>query len=131
MKSSEAVLTQAGLAVGLGEDHEISLLLCDGPTIHRLNRRWRGIDRPTDVLSFPANEVKPGQMPPPGPMGDIALALPIARRQARELVLEWRSHLEHLLIHGLLHLMGYDHMEEKDALEMEREEQRLMREIRE
>lgn len=111
----------------LGPAHELSVLLCDAPAIHRLNRRWRGKDKPTDVLSFPLYALREGELPPPGPLGDIIVALPVARRQARELGVPWDRHFAHLLIHGLLHLLGYDHMRSAEARRMEIEENRLLR----
>lgn len=110
----------------LGPDHELSVLLCDAATIQRLNRRWRGKDKPTDVLSFPLHSLREGTPPPPGPLGDIILALSVARRQARELEVPWDRHFAHLLIHGLLHLLGYDHMRPAEARRMENEEARLL-----
>jgi len=83
--------------------------------VRRLNRRYRGIDRATDVLSFPAAE--------PGNLGDIVIALGVARRQAREAGHSLQTELRVLALHGLLHLLGYDH--ERDAGQMARLETRL------
>lgn len=122
-------LQRAARELDLHPSNEISLLLCDSPTIRRINRRWRGKDAPTDVLSFPLNEMKAGRQPPPGPLGDIVVALPVARRAARSLAANEDRHLAHLLIHGLLHLLGYDHLEDRDAAKMERLERRLLDEV--
>lgn len=119
-------LTGACRELGLGAAHEVSVLLCGSARIRRLNRVYRSIDKPTDVLSFPQQELKPGRKPAPGPLGDIIVALPVARRQARELGLEFDAHLAHLLIHGLLHLLGHDHMKAGEAELMESEERRLL-----
>ncbi|MGC6499228.1 MAG: rRNA maturation RNase YbeY [Henriciella sp.] len=103
---------EAGAAVA-GLRGEVSLLLCSDPAIQALNATWRGKDRPTDVLSFPAAvEDRPF-------LGDIAVSFGVARRDAEDRGIELGQHLSHLLIHGLLHLAGYDHIDEPDATEME------------
>ncbi|MEN6627254.1 MAG: rRNA maturation RNase YbeY [Candidatus Sumerlaeia bacterium] len=102
-------LVGAAAAAGLGPDHELSLILSDGPWIRRVNKRWRGIDRATDVLSFPLHELKPGKLPPPGAVGDIVVCLPEVRRAARQMGVCPAAHMRLLLVHGLLHLLGYDH----------------------
>ena len=85
--------------------------------IRALNRRYRGTDSATDVLSFPADE--------PGQLGDIVVALGVARRQAKSARHSLSSEFRVLALHGLLHLLGYDH--ERDNGEMRRLEQRLRR----
>lgn len=122
----ERRLAEAGREAGLGPDHEVSVLLCDGPAIRRLNARWRGKDKPTDVLSFPLHEPDVAAAPPPGPIGDVVVALPVVRRQAAEAGVGFESRLARLLVHGLLHLMGHDHERDADARRMEREERRLL-----
>ncbi|MBI2187641.1 MAG: rRNA maturation RNase YbeY [Acidobacteria bacterium] len=89
-------------------------IVSDGD-VRRLNRRYRRIDRPTDVLSFPAEE--------PDNLGDIVVAAGVARRQAREAGHSLQAELRVLALHGLLHLLGYDH--ERDAGQMARLEARL------
>lgn len=123
---AERTLKRSGRRLGLGPDHQISLLLCDNPTIHRLNRQWRDVDRPTDVLSFPAWELEPGDRVPEAMVGDIAVSLPTTRLAARQLGLAEGDHMDHLLIHGLLHLLGYDHETEAQACRMEALEQQLL-----
>lgn len=120
------ILKSGGGLLGLTADHELSVVLCDGPTIRRLNRQWRGKDRPTDVLSFPQHELKPGEIPPAGPVGDIIVSLSVARRQAREWSETWDRHFQRLLIHSLLHLLGHDHHRPAERKRMEREEQRIL-----
>lgn len=100
--------------------------------VRALNRRYRGIDRPTDVLSFPADEQPSGGgfQPTPGQvrfLGDIVIARGVARRQAREAGHGERTELRVLALHGLLHLLGYDHDDEGDRGAMARIERRLRR----
>jgi len=123
------ILKSGGVLLGLGSGHELSVVLCDGPTIHRLNRQWRGKDRPTDVLSFPQHQMKPGEIPPPGPVGDIIVAVSVARRQAREWPEPWETHFNRLLVHSLLHLLGHDHHRRWERRAMEREERRILEEL--
>ncbi len=103
-------------AAGLAEC-ELSLTLTSDRTMRRLNRDFRGIDAPTDVLSFSQIE-QAGSAPPnprsvkssPGlPLGDVVISIDTALRQAREYRLSTASRLRRLLIHGFLHLIGYDH----------------------
>lgn len=96
-----------------GLDGEVSLLLCDDATSQQLNKTWRGKNTPTDVLSFPA---APQDRPF---LGDIAVSFGVSWRDAETRGLELKQHVSHLLIHGLLHLAGYDHIEDADAVEME------------
>ena len=102
----------AGVAL-TGAQGEVSLLLTDDAEIQILNRDWRGKDKPTDVLSFPAAEMdRPF-------LGDIAIALETTRKDAATREIELPQHLSHLLIHGLLHLLGHDHKDDTEAAEME------------
>jgi len=101
---------------------ELSLTLCDGPFIQRLNAEWRGVDRETDVLSFPMDDDVI--------IGDVVVCVGVARRQADERGYELRDELRVLLVHGLLHLLGYDHETgEEDAAEMREAEGRLLRNL--
>jgi rRNA maturation RNase YbeY len=92
-----------------------------------LNRRYRGLDRTTDVLSFSLREGKFSYIQP-ALLGDIVIAVPVAVRQAREQGHSLHREIERLLVHGLLHLLGYDHERDgKEAERMRRKEQRLLR----
>lgn len=104
---------------------EVSLVLTDDAHMRTLNAAWRGKDKPTNVLSFPAIQLKPGQPLPPM-LGDIVVA---HETLAREATLENKPldhHLIHLIVHGLLHLMGYDHEIDAEAEEMEGVESRAL-----
>jgi rRNA maturation RNase YbeY len=109
------------LRVGPGE---VSVLLCHDGEIAELNRRFLGKDRPTDVLSFPDHARDPGKTVH---IGDIAICLDAARRQARGAHRSLDEEVKRLLIHGLLHLLGYDH--ERDHGEMTALESELRGEL--
>lgn len=97
---------------------DVSVLLTDDAHQQALNAQWRGKDKPTNVLSFPAGEDEPhpGQ---PLLLGDISLAFETLGREAAEQQKSLADHLCHLLVHGMLHLLGFDHETEQDADEME------------
>ena len=95
---------------------EVSLLFCDDAAIQGLNRDWRGFDKPTNVLSFPAAAGPLSQAPL---LGDIAIAYETCAREAQEEDKPLADHVTHLVIHGFLHLLGYDHETAAEADEME------------
>ena len=97
-----------------------ALLLTGDAAVRDLNARFRGKDAPTNVLSFPSDE------PAPGFLGDIALGYETCAREAREKGVTLADHAAHLIAHGLLHLVGYDHIEDADAEEMERLETEIL-----
>lgn len=107
---------------------EISLVFTGDDDIRTVNEAWRGQDKATNVLSFPAFPLTPGGQP--GPMlGDIVLAEETLRREALDLGIPFDDHLTHLLVHGFLHLFGYDHMTEEEAAVMEGLETRILAEL--
>ena len=95
---------------------EVSIVLTDDAEQRELNRRWRGIDQPTNVLSFP--QIEPFA-PVAGLLGDIILARQTLERDAAEQGKPFADHFSHLVVHGFLHLLGYDHVAEAEALVME------------
>lgn len=99
---------------------EISLLLADNARVQELNRDWRKQDKPTNVLSFPAPNL------PMSPLGDIAMAWETCRDEAEAQGKALRDHVFHLFVHGVLHLLGYDHQSEPEAQEMEALESRIL-----
>ena len=113
------------LLAGLGLDGaELSVLLVADGEMRRLNRDWRGKDRPTDVLAFAQGEGAGGA--PDGLLGDVVISVDAARRQAAERGETLGREADRLLIHGLLHLLGYDHERSaRDAAEMRRKEREL------
>lgn len=99
-------------------DLEATLLLTDDASVQELNRRWRGQDKATNVLSFPAAIASgPGE---PRHLGDVALAFETVAREAAGEGKALADHMAHLVIHGILHLLGHDHEAEGEAEEMER-----------
>lgn len=107
---------------------EVSLVFTDDESVREINAEWRGKDKPTNVLSFPAFPVTPGKKP--GPMlGDIVIAHETVEREAIELEKPFEEHLTHLMVHGFLHLFGYDHMENNEAEKMEALETRILAEL--
>ena len=90
-------------------NQEVSILLTGNKYIRRLNQEFRSIDQPTDVLSFPQNTDEDPCIPEEIILGDIAVSLDIAKAQAKEHGLDFKEEIILLLIHGILHLLGYDH----------------------
>jgi probable rRNA maturation factor len=109
----EAAVEAAALSLLPGV--EVSILLCDDAFIADLNRRWRGVDKPTNVLAFPS-----GADPTAAPvLGDIVIAFETAAREAAAADISLHDHVVHLVAHGFLHLVGYDHIDPVEAEEME------------
>lgn len=128
-RSVKAALTTA--QAKLGRKHfinnqtrplEISVVLASDARVRKLNHLYRGQDKPTNVLSFPSFESVPDET---GPilLGDVILAFETTRREAKLEKKSLKAHTAHLVIHGILHLLGYDHIVERDARKMERLEQ--------
>lgn len=100
---------------------ELSLLVVDEATMAEHHQRWMGEAGPTDVLSFPMDELRPGhedEEPPRGLLGDVVLCPQVAARQARDAAHSTEQELTLLTVHGLLHLLGYDHAEPAEHEEM-------------
>lgn len=104
---------------------ELSICLTDDAHIAQLNAQWRGKPKATNVLSFPAFPPKKGAALPPL-LGDIVLAAETVRREAELENKPLDHHISHLAVHGLLHLLGYDHETDEEADEMERLERRIL-----
>jgi probable rRNA maturation factor len=100
-------------------------LACDD-SVRALNRTYRGLDRPTNVLSFPAPAVNVGQG---RHLGDVVLASQTVLAESAAAGISPTHHLQHLVVHGLLHLLGYDHERDEQAAEMERLEVAILRRI--
>ena len=124
----ERVCQEAALVYGLGPNAEISILLCHNEYIHELNKQYRDIDRPTDVLSFALNEGEEDGYDGPDTalLGDIVISLDKVQEQADEYGHSVERELAYLTIHGMLHILGYDHMEPDDKAEMRKEEEFIL-----
>jgi probable rRNA maturation factor len=123
LRDAEAVARAAaeaawGALEARGGAAEVSILLADDETVRALNKRHRAIDRPTNVLSFPiGGTVSGGALP--AMLGDIVLASGVVAREAEEQGKTLAAHLSHLIVHGVLHLVGYDHATDPEADTME------------
>ena len=106
---------------------EVSVALVSDAHVRALNRRYRRKNRTTDVLSFPADQNAPRARSTPRFLGDVVIATGVARRQAREAGHSFAAELRVLALHGLLHLLGYDHEDPADKGRMARTEARLRR----
>ncbi|HLW90713.1 MAG TPA: rRNA maturation RNase YbeY [Roseiarcus sp.] len=120
-----AAARDAGVA--LQEGAEVSVQLVDDRQIRALNARWRRIDKATNVLSFPA--ASPGALASSPLLGDIVVGYETVRREADDEGLGFNDHVAHLVVHGFLHLIGFDHQEADEAQRMERLETRILGEI--
>ena len=124
----------AASGIDPGGPAEIGVVLADDALVQDLNREYRGRDRPTNVLSFALTDGQETRFPAgaagePVMLGDVVLAFETVAREAREEAKAPRHHAVHLVVHGVLHLMGYDHGTEADARIMERMEQRILADL--
>ena len=115
------VIRTALTAEGVDFPCEVDVLLTDDAGIHAINQEMRQVDRPTDVLSFPEFDLKPGELPGPEdadpgtglvPLGDMVLSMERVQAQAKEYGHSNRRELAYLVVHSVLHLLGYDHLDE-------------------
>lgn len=112
----------AGMAT---KNAELAIVLTDDSSIRALNHMWRGLDEPTNVLSFPAEVLS--EMPgAPVLLGDIVIAYETVKREADEQGTPFLHHLAHLTVHGFLHLYGYEHEADDEAEAMERLERKIL-----
>lgn len=107
----EPIIRTTLAQAGHGDACEISIVLTNDAAIRTLNRDYRGKDKATNVLSFPQEE--------PAMLGDIIIALETITREAEDQDKSFHDHFTHMLVHGCLHLLGYDHMNDDEAREME------------
>jgi len=112
MKGLQAFAEEVFMFAGAPEGAEVSIKLADEEEMRALNREWRGCDYATNVLSFPTGDKEL--------LGDIVLCEPVIRREAREEGKSYEAHLAHMLMHGMLHLLGFDHGDEAEAGRMEK-----------
>ncbi len=123
------VLYKAADLYGLSEAVQVSVVLCNDERIHHFNRDFRGVDRPTDVLSFALNEGEEPEIvdgPAEELLGDIIISVETMTRQAREYGHSMERELAYLTVHGFLHLLGYDHELPEDKLVMRQKEEAVL-----
>ena len=116
-------ITAAAAALAMANG-EVSVVLTDDAAIKKLNNDWRGIDQPTNVLSFPASKTKAGGSA--RMLGDIVIAYETLAQECNDEDRIFLHHLAHLTVHGFLHLIGYDHQNDADADAMEGLESKIM-----
>jgi len=133
---AEAIIQRAiEAAVGIADadvgEAELAVMLTDDAGIRTLNSNWRGIDKPTNVLSFPALQPSADSGPDDAPrmLGDIAIAYQTTRKEADDEHKPFDHHLSHLAVHGFLHLIGYDHENDADAETMEALEREILAQL--
>ena len=126
-----AIATAAEIADADVGEAELAVMLTDDAGIRTLNNNWRGIDKPTNVLSFPALQPTGPVGPDDAPrmLGDIAIAYETTRREADDEQKPFEHHLSHLAVHGFLHLVGYDHENDSDAEDMESLETEILAQL--
>jgi probable rRNA maturation factor len=125
--SRRRMTTWVHAAVGArGAGCEMALQVVSSARMRVLNRQYRGQDKPTNVLSFPASAA-PGVSP--RPLGDVVICPAVLRREAREQGKREEAHWAHLIVHGALHLLGYDHERDDEAERMERREIAVLRRL--
>lgn len=114
------------------DNAQVSITLTDNPHIHEINRDYRKVDRPTDVISFALNEGEEPEIEGGAPinvLGDIIISVERAKEQAADYGHSVRREIAFLTVHGMLHLLGYDHIEEADRKEMRKEEDFVMEKL--
>ncbi len=122
------IATWAGMAIGRrAAGGELGVRVVGSAESRRLNARYRGKDKPTNVLSFPPASL-PGRAGP-RPLGDLVICAQVVRSEAREQKKPLEAHWAHLVVHGALHLIGYDHEREAEARRMERREVAVLRRL--
>src|ERR1700738_2549590 len=126
-----AVATAAEIADADTGEAELGVMLTDDAGIRTRNSNWRGVDKPTNVLSFPALQPTGAGGPDDAPrmLGDIAIAYETTRKEADDEQKPFDHHLSHLAVHGFLHLIGYDHENDDDAEAMETLEAEILAQL--
>jgi len=120
------VLTKGAELQKVPENAEISVLICDAEVIHELNREYRDVDAPTDVLSFALNEGEDDVPEEETELGDIVINLDRAEEQAKEFGHSKERETAYLSVHGFLHILGYDHYEPEEKKEMRTAEEAIL-----
>jgi probable rRNA maturation factor len=113
---------------GVDDGAELSIVIADDQTVQELNRRYRDRDETTDVLSFGLEEESDFATPPGAirQLGEVVISIPTARRQAEDAGHDLQDELHHLLAHGILHILGYDHEQQDEAQVMRKKEEAVL-----
>ena len=120
--AEDDILSWAGSMLD-GQQGEVTIRITGEDEMRSLNSRWRNIDSPTNVLSFPLHDTGSPLL------GDIVICAPVLRREVVQQGKSVKAHWAHIIIHGILHLMGYDHSNDKDAEYMEAKETALLQDL--
>ena len=121
-------VARKALEVESYKEAQVSILFCEDAYIKRLNRKYRGVDAPTDVLAFSMHEGKFSKVHPEV-LGDVVISLETASRQAKRFRHSLNKETILLVIHGILHLLGYDHLKKKDKELMRRKEKQILKSL--
>lgn len=130
-ESSELILNQTTIT-NYASTLELSILLCDDSFIQNLNQEYRSIEKPTNVLSFEVNDFEAGiyeNVESDIILGDVIMAYETIEKESKEQNKPFKDHFIHLLTHGILHLIGYDHIDDNDALKMENLEINILKQL--
>jgi len=130
----EGLLNLTALKENISENTEVSITFVDNNEIQEINRDYRNLDKPTDVISFALEETTEGEVEIVGDdipviLGDIIISVEKAKEQAEEYNHSFERELGFLAVHGLLHLLGYDHMTEQDEKEMFQKQEEILGEF--
>ncbi len=118
------ILRWAGAALAPDDNQgEVTIRITDEAEMQSLNNKWRGIDKPTNVLSFPLRDTGSPML------GDLVVCAPVVKREAVQQAKSLRAHWAHMIIHGILHLMGYDHTRLEEAEMMQAKETALLQDM--
>ena len=119
----------AGALGARARSAELAVRVVSAAESRRLNARYRGKDRPTNVLSFPPPPLPPAARAAPRPLGDLVICATVVREEAKAQSKPLEAHWAHLIVHGTLHLLGYDHERDRQAVRMERREIAVLRRL--
>lgn len=128
-KLLEEVAIECLLIEGMDDDYELSITLVDDKEIRELNKTYRGMDKSTDVLSFPMYE-ESEELPYTPLLGDIVISIETAKRQSEEFGHTVDREIAYLTAHSMFHLLGYDHLEDDDKKEMREKEKQAMKNLK-
>jgi len=129
MTEEQVIQAVQASCVTLKQEEKLSLCVrfSSDEEVQSLNAQWRNMDKVTDVLSFPMQDEE--ELDIEESLGDIILAVPFVQQEAERLKLSLQNHITHLIVHGTLHLLGYDHINDAEAVEMQQLENQVMNQL--